>query len=107
MLRRRDRGDRVHLQEAELPNRLEHRGRGAVEQLRADGDAPRAGEVGVRHAAMMWCCSMAISPRRASAIVISIGASPAGTPTGNQPRPTRTTISNPSSSPIGAKLSLR
>ena len=44
-------------------------------------------------------------PVHAPAIVTSTGDEPAGTPTGNQPRPTRTTISRPSSSPSGAKLS--
>ena len=41
----------------------------------------------------------------APAIRTSIGAVPAGSPTGNHPRPTRTTIRRPSSSPSGAKLS--
>jgi len=40
MLRRRYGRDRIHLQESEAPNRVEHRGRRAVEQLRADSDAP-------------------------------------------------------------------
>ena len=41
VLRRRDGRDRVELQEAEVPHRLQHVARGAVEQLRPDGDAPR------------------------------------------------------------------
>ena len=40
LLRRRHRGDRVHLQEAEPSHGVEHPGRGAVEQLRAHGDPP-------------------------------------------------------------------
>ena len=40
LLRPRDGGDRVHLQEAEPPDRVEHALRRAVEQLRAHGDPP-------------------------------------------------------------------
>ena len=40
LLRRRDGGDRVHLQEAEPSHGVEHARRGAVEQLRAHGDPP-------------------------------------------------------------------
>src|SRR5829696_2154904 len=41
VLRRRDGGDRVDLQVAELPDGLEDAARRAVQQLRADGDPPR------------------------------------------------------------------
>src|SRR5262245_54583816 len=41
MLRLRDRGDRVELEEAEAANGVEHATRGAVEELRAHGDAAR------------------------------------------------------------------
>jgi len=41
MLRRRHGRDRIHLQEPEAPNRVEHRRRRAVQQLRADRDAAR------------------------------------------------------------------
>jgi len=41
VLRRCDRRDRVDLQEAELPDRVEDVFRRAVEELRADRDPPR------------------------------------------------------------------
>ena len=41
VLRRRDGGDRVELQEAEPANRVEDAARGAVEELCADGDPAR------------------------------------------------------------------
>jgi len=42
--------DRVHLQEAELPDRVENRRGGAVEELGAHGDPPRLFERNVGHA---------------------------------------------------------
>ena len=56
LLRRRDRRDRIHLEEAESANRVEDRGRRAVEQLRADRDAARlldAQRFGELHRAML------------------------------------------------------
>jgi hypothetical protein len=41
VLRRRDRRDRIELEEAEPPNGLEHVRRGAVEELSVDGGAAR------------------------------------------------------------------
>src|SRR5207248_162542 len=107
LLWRRDGRDRVHLEEAEPSHGVEHRGRGAVEQLRADGNAPCLLDRQVFHEPITrWPLpGSSTSPLPAPVSVTSIGAEPEGTPTGNHSRPTRTTISRPSSSPSGAKLS--
>src|SRR5207245_4711642 len=89
LLRRRDSRDRIHLQEPEAPDRVEHAVCTAVEELRPHGDASSAVEARrLRHvtATIRWALPGKVtSPGSTPAIVTVIGAFPAGTPTGNQP----------------------
>ncbi len=58
VLRRGDDGDRVELQEPEVPHGGEHVGRASVEQLRAHGDAPRLLDADLTQALrapVRWC----------------------------------------------------
>src|SRR5439155_23772391 len=77
MLRRRDRRDRIELEEAEPAHRLEDSVRAAVEPLRADRDAPRLLDRDLTHGAPRRARARArASSRRAPASPAHLRARP-------------------------------